>query len=639
MKDGYYLSTYLHIDELAHLTGIRRRHDQNISLWHKNGGQVKLVHFWELERVTGMKKQPISFFDIDHAKEVINKLLKLYKLTVNDMVEIWGTPGLETCNDYSSVIEYPKLSYHSISHLFSAVMIDTEKFYNGTIIGFAVDGGPDGVVDKDEMKKYFYSGCVVRNGEIDIFPVYSPGPLWFYSSLLYNLREGTLMALGSASESQLLKDFDEIILIEDMNSLIKLFDYIKNLKKKVDELTEEDRGILFNGFDPRFSIEDNKISMVMKVIHNMSLKIMEKNVENILEKYDLNTRDTYIALSGGYALNCPTNSYLMEKYKFKGFIAPPCVSDCGLSLGMALYAFKKKMGNFEFRLDSAYYGDMDLSLQEIMDEGKYETYIKDVSDMQFSRVVEDIINAPIVWFDGQAEIGPRALGGRSIIADPRFDVSKDALNIVKQRQWWRPVAPIVLEEEIDEWFENPYSSPFMLHTFDLKKDKLKIVPAITHLDNSARVQTMTCKTNERLYSVIKAFKDKTGVPIICNTSLNDSGEPIINRIEEAINFALRKQIKVAYINGKRVEFYNHDKFLEDKPAKRPINFLRFTEQEKEKMLNKLNPHNVPKEVLQIYYESNLHTEYDLTNINDVRKLTIHAKYLFKNTGVSIISNF
>lgn len=151
------------------------------------------------------------------------------------------------------------------------------------------------------------------------------------------------------------------------------------------------------------------------------------------------------------------------------------------------------------------------------------------------------MDGPIVWYDGQSESGPRALGHRSIIADPRSIRNKDLINLYKQRQWWRPVAPIILEDFLEEWFENAYPSPYMLNNFVIRQEKKELVPAILHLDLTARVQTINQESDEALYHVIQNFYERTGIPIVCNTSLNDRGEPIIETVEQAFNFALRKK--------------------------------------------------------------------------------------------------
>lgn len=638
MKDGFYLSTYVHIDEIAHLYDLRIRHDQNISLWHKSCEDVELVHYWELERLTGIKKNNNSMYSVEDAKCVINRLLSTYNLSLEDMVEVWGTPQLQTCEDYHPLESYPQLSYHSIGHLFSAIMSDTEKFYNEKIIGLAVDAGPDRVIDTAVHSKYYYSGCFVDKGKLHMFPIHSPAFLWRFAYKHYNLKEGTLMALATASTSEAHFPREEVVEIDRADSLHQAYEYVMRLVDIVDRLTAEDEGKLFNGFDPRFTIQENKISMVMKEIQKMSLRIVEKDINTVLEKYGIDSQDAYLSMSGGYALNCPTNSHLMEKYAFKGFIAPPCVSDTGMSMGYALYAFYKKMGFFRFKLKNSYYGNKDECIEKISENEAYRTFVKSITDIDLKQAVADLKEGPVIWFNGAAEVGPRALGHRSIIADPRSGKAKDRLNEVKQRQWWRPVAPIIAEEAVDEWFENAYPTPFMLHTFRVREDRLNLVPAIAHMDRTARVQTVNRMEEPLLYDLIKAFSEDTGVPIICNTSLNDIGEPIIDRIEEALNFALRKGIHVAYINGKRFELRNHEFYQPEHPHKRAISFMAYKDdQEKENLMRKNNPYNISRESLIFYYHRpDLFQKLSINKKEDARKYLLYARIANQKLGVGSV---
>ena len=209
-----------------------------------------------------------------------------------------------------------------------------------------------------------------------------------------------------------------------------------------------------------------------------------------------------------------------------------------------------------FELNTAYHGKKIKAdeIERLICSEKWKGFIGNIDIINYEQAVQDIIENPIIWVNGKAEIGPRALGARSLIGDPRRMEMKDSLNQIKQRQWWRPVAPIILEEQVAEWFENSYPTKYMLNTFDIREEKKKQVPAILHLDNSARVQTITKQDNEELYCLIRKFYEVTGVPIICNTSLNDKGQPIINDLENIIRYALTKRIKVAYVNGLRIEF-------------------------------------------------------------------------------------
>jgi len=343
LKNSYYLTVYIVIDKISFLTDFSLRGDQNISLWKVNGKDVNLIHFWELERVTGLKGHDISFINVESAKEFINNLLKQYELTLDDMEEVWGTPVLDTSNAYHSLEDYPNISYHSIAHLYSALMLDTNLFENSDILAVAVDGGPDIVVDQEKDNKPYYSACFSSNGVIkDIYPVCSPGPIWAAARNIFKLREGSLMALESASKCRM-KDnpfkagkADEMVSASNVSQ--DMTEYINQIK----ELWENDKNEILEHYDERFSDEENKISMIMKEIDKRSLQIISEVIDNSIIKFNIDPSKTYLAMTGGYALNCPANSYLMKVYGFKGFIAPPCVNDGGISLGIALYAFHKK---------------------------------------------------------------------------------------------------------------------------------------------------------------------------------------------------------------------------------------------------------------------------------------------------------
>jgi carbamoyltransferase len=189
----------------------------------------------------------------------------------------------------------------------------------------------------------------------------------------------------------------------------------------------------------------------MKEVQAISVMMMERNVERALDRFDLDPAQVHLAMSGGYALNCPTNSHLVEKYGFRGLLAPPFVSDGGQSVGIALWAFHRRLGRFDFRFPGAYLGRADDDLDTVLHE--HAAFVFDVSEIDHDIAVADLRSGPVVWFHGRSESGPRALGNRSLLADPRSLAAKDALNEIKSREWWRPVAPVVLEDQLAEWFE------------------------------------------------------------------------------------------------------------------------------------------------------------------------------------------
>jgi predicted NodU family carbamoyl transferase len=616
LKDGYYLFVYSEIDPIFNIKSYSLRHDHNMALFNKKNNNIELVHHWEFERITGIKHHQIAFYEKEDAIEFINQLLSKYSLTINDMCEVVGIPQISTCDNYHSLHDYHEVSYHSICHLFTSMLMDTNVFYKENTISLAFDGGPDVVIDNNAYKKNAYCGAVSKKGEIEIFPIPSPGPYWLHLSRLYEKPEGTLMALAYATTARfigeppaLLDNYNTSDSHENIKIIRQFADHIFSYPK--DRLSE----ICVN-YDNRFSEYENKLSMITKSIQEISLKSVYNLIQNILDEYELNPKDTFVSLSGGFALNCPTNTSIMRKFGFKGQLACPCVNDSGMAIGMGLYYFFKSCISFDYRFTTAFYGDLDDSLHATLK--KFSLFIKSVYD-GIEHASDDIINEPVVWFEGRSEVGPRALGHRSILANPSETKSKELLNYYKKREWWRPVAPIILEDELAKWFLDSFSSPYMLNNFAVKQEKKRLVKAILHLDDSARVQTITAEDDAMLFSIVSDLYKKTDIPIICNTSLNDKGEPIINKISEALNFALRKGINILYVNGCRIELHNHNKYAEGNPSQRDCKY--FTKnKDNDALLTKWNPHRLSiTELIICRFNEDLH-EYSITSKKDAQTL-------------------
>jgi predicted NodU family carbamoyl transferase len=320
----------------------------------------------------------------------------------------------------------------------------------------------------------------------------------------------------------------------------------------------------------------------MAAVQECCQLIMVRNVERLCELADVRPQDAYLSTSGGFALNCPTNSFLVDSFGFRGLLTPPSANDSGQPLGLGLLGLYG-LGAFDrarFRLTAAHHGspvtDLDGALAEFAD------WVEATGDYTPERFVADVTSEPVAWVDGGSEIGPRALGNRSLLGDPRSPATKDVLNRWKRRQWWRPVAPIVLAEHVAEWFETNRLSPFMLETAPVRPEVRSRVPAIAHLDGSARYQSLSRDANPRLYQAIEAFYQATGVPVLCNTSLNDKGEPIVDTVAQALTFCIRRGVRVAYLAGRRVVLRpaTADRPPPERPRARNVGW--FTEQERER---------------------------------------------------------
>jgi carbamoyltransferase len=257
-----------------------------------------------------------------------------------------------------------------------------------------------------------------------------------------------------------------------------------------------------------------------------------------------------ICLAGGVAFNCVANGKIFDTTPFDQVYVQPAAGDAGLAVGAAYYVWHQKLGKpRSFVMDHAYWGpgfsagETRAAMESSGIAGK--GYVIEVLPEQelARRAAAIVADGKILgWFQGRAEWGPRALGNRSIVADPRRADMKDILNRrIKHREIFRPFAPSILAEETGEWFEKSHPSPFMTLAYAVRPEKRELIPAPTHVDGTGRLQTVTKEANPRYHALISAFRELTGVPVVLNTSFNDN-EPIVCRPEEAIDCFLRTKM-------------------------------------------------------------------------------------------------
>lgn len=564
MEEGYYISTFLSFGELQNILKIKVRHDHTIALWSYFGDEIKLVKYWELERITGIKQHQIAAYSKDSLLELINKLLKEEQLTLKDIKGIWGTKGIETDNKYMNYID-SRVCFHNIAHLLTSIFYSNSSPFSDKIIALALDAGPDSCFENNAYDLQYYSGAVINNGKIEFLEVESPARFWSYSYKKFGLRERSLMALATATDTEFY-DFDyskyDNITFYNEEARGNAQFVVEDICKQVLSIKKEDIGIKCSKFNTNFTEQENYISMVMKIISVLSERMVFKHIDKILSTFKLDPTETTIALAGGFALNCPTNSAILKKYKFKDYQIPPCASDTGIALGVGLAAFYPLLssGKATVNLNTVYYGQYHGGINAINTENK--KYIKNIKEITIDEIAAELENNIMIWIDGRAEIGPRALGDRSILGDPRYQEIKDKLNVVKKRQWWRPVAPLIMDEHGSEIFEDYRFSPYMLLNLNIKPEYINDLIAVAHHDGTARIQSVSSESNRNLYELLKSFYKRTGIPVLCNTSLNDAGEPIVNNINEAIQFALQKGIDAIYVDAKyKIELCREEKLI------------------------------------------------------------------------------
>jgi carbamoyltransferase len=278
----------------------------------------------------------------------------------------------------------------------------------------------------------------------------------------------------------------------------------------------------------------------------------ERIVFHLLSYYQEKYGHRQICLAGGVAQNCTINGKLLYSGMYDDVFVQPASYDAGTSIGAALYTYyeesnTKPTGNP--RLEHVYWGsdigDNDsiakklIGWEAIVDYEKVEHITKKTAELLAKGAV-------IGWSQGKSEFGPRALGNRSIVADPRPPENKDIINaMVKKREAFRPFAPSVLDEYVEEYYEAPLKYkkfPFMTFVLNVKKEKQEILGAVTHFDGTSRIQSVSKETNPKYWELIDEFRKITGIPILLNTSFNNNVEPIVNSFEDSITCFLTTKL-------------------------------------------------------------------------------------------------
>ncbi len=405
----------------------------------------------------------------------------------------------------------------------------------------------------------------------------------YYLGFKVNSGEYKLMGLAPYGEPKYVEIIEKnLIDIKNDGS----FRLIQNFFNYTTGLTmTNDRFHNLFGQKPRDSKKDqitqfhmDIASSIQKVTENIMLKICK----SLKKEYDIPN----LCLAGGVALNCVANGKILKEKIFDNIWIQPAAGDAGGSLGAALAFWHIEQNNtrkinIKDSMKGSFLGP-EYKQSEIEDELKkiganFEVFDEDIL---IDKTADSISKSKVIgWFQGRMEFGPRALGGRSIIGDPRSPDMQKNLNLkVKYRESFRPFAPSVIREDVGKWFDLIDDSPYMLLVANIKKekqkemsneekklfgiDKLNIkrseIPAVTHVDYTARIQTVHKETNQKYYNLIKKFKEKTNCSVIVNTSFNVRGEPIVNTPKDAFNCFMGTELDILVIGNCYLEKNNQD---------------------------------------------------------------------------------
>ena len=501
----------------------------------------KIVLHNELERFTRIKHDGLFNNKPPFSDTIKNLIFKDFKIEDFDQfVSVWGWHadiGEEIFTETGKKIDYVG---HHTCHASSV-------FYNSNFeksIIFTFDGGGF------ENDWYNSTNCVFLGNENKIYPVYrghtfNIGSIWtFFLQSVLDMgfacspkgdESGTLMAMASFGDpSKYLSKINEL-------RFENLWAWQESSNMKYTELITFFREEIQKSDENRFHIAaalqyTTEELMIHFVFSHLDTTPDTKQIKNI-------------CFSGGVSLNCVALGKISKILIEKGYnvFCDQAPNDSGLSIGAAKYTWYHILDNPRVQEHHTSYLGKTYTSSQVLDTLTNYENLTITQNIDVDKIVDLLTGSKIIsLFNEGSESGKRALGNRSIIADPRFAYMKDLINLkVKHRKSYRPFAPSVLREEVPNWFEFDIDSPYMSFAVPVREEKRQFVPAILHNDNTARLQTVTSQDNGYYYDLIRMFFEKTGVPMILNTSFNNQ-EPIVETPKHAIDCFLNTQIDYLY---------------------------------------------------------------------------------------------
>jgi carbamoyltransferase len=367
-------------------------------------------------------------------------------------------------------------------------------------------------------------------------------------------EEGTVMALAACGDTTFTDDMRKVVRLEPAGRFSINMDYFNH--DKYGMLRPFKRRFIETFGPPRLPGE------LLTDRHRDVARALQTVTEDVVVHVTRHLAATYpsrnLVLTGGVALNCVANARILRDTNFNRVWVPPCASDTGAPLGSALWHHHQTLGKPRgFELTHAFHGSAygpGQTRRALVEAGLAFEELDEVELLR--RVARDLAENRIVgWFQGRFEMGPRALGNRSILASPLRRDMRDLINArIKYREPFRPFAPAVLAEHAADYFEISQPDPFMTLAPRVRSDKVHLIPAAVHVDGTGRIQTVERRSNPRYYAVIEEFMKLTGVPVVLNTSFNKQ-EPIVARPEEAVSCFLRTEMDALVLGN----FYTRDR--------------------------------------------------------------------------------
>jgi carbamoyltransferase len=374
--------------------------------------------------------------------------------------------------------------------------------------------------------------------------------------------EGKVMGLAPYGTPRYMEEFRDIIRTDEGGRFRLNLDYFRHHAEGVEMSWDEGSPVIgriySDEFSKRFGPAREQGSLLTDRERDIAASLQQRLEEvgfHILNHLHEQTGLTELGLSGGVAYNSVMNGKILLNTPFRRIYVQPAAGDSGTAIGVCYQIYNGLLKQpRSFAMEGAYTGP-EFTNEEIVRELEhsglvYETY----SDEELTkRAAKDIADGAVLgWFQGRMEFGPRALGNRSIVVDPRRADMKDILNErIKKREPFRPFAPSILEEHVGDYFEQTHPAPTMLMVYQIRPEQRAFIPAVTHVDGSGRLQTVSRAVNDRYYQLISDFYELTGVPIVLNTSFNEN-EPVVCTPRHAIDCFLKTRMDVIYLGNHAV---------------------------------------------------------------------------------------
>lgn len=489
---------------------------------------------------------------VKHPTKLLNLLnIKKSRSSLDDMKALVA----ERCEVPESELRFKQVNVeHHLAHIASAYFISPWD----DCAGFSMDGSGDFVScmlahchgNQIDVKKRIY----VPNSMGSLYTMVSK----FIGYGQYG-DEGKVMGLAPYGNDVYAKHFADMLILTDDGFELNPKYFVPFGDNQGMTITNEGSMIVHRHHSDYFSSlvgePREPYTEITQREQDLSFglqKVFEKGYMHMLNVLHRLVPSDRIAMAGGAVLNSVANGKMFDETPFKETVIQPASGDEGLALGAALYVSRSILEEKDhYVMVDSYLGPeySDDEIQPVLDSLGV-SYEKLDRDTLLEVTSDEIAKGNVVgWFQGRMEWGPRALGNRSILADPSHPGMKDILNArIKRREWFRPFAPSVLAERQAEIFEHEHPSPFMLHVYKIRPEWRERLVAVNHVDNTGRLQTVTREENPLYYDLIKRFGEKSGVPVILNTSFNEN-EPIVCEPREAAECFLRTKMDMLVIGS------------------------------------------------------------------------------------------